>query len=595
MAKKRSKKAPTAKVLEARGRARRDGWLKWIRQGQGEEADERAMRNGCWFDQRRADHWLEFADEYGTLTEGAWAGQPFRLLDWQATATGRLFGWQKHHDEWGYAVRRFRYFYEEVPKKNGKTPLASLLGNYLLFGDSYGRQINITTAATTRKQAERLLKHAVRQIENHPDLADAAKVRKLEGFLHVTHEKNEWQVVAADPDSADGVNGHCIADEIHRWVGFEFYNTLRWMLASQPEGLFIAITTAGSQMESVCRTLHEKTKAVNSGRQFDDDFLGEIWAADPKDDPHDEKTWRKANPSLGNTAAHPLKMSSFRADYQSARDDPTQWPAWLQLRLNLWRTNIDSWIDKATPNGLADWDAGEGGRKGQKKRVDCYEPFTMNDLCDVPCWMGFDGATVRDTTAAVFAFPWDQGRTVRVLPFFWLPQNTAEREQKRTSYRQWAERMHDGWPTIKLTPGDAVDFRTVFEDLRALFSLFNVQRFYFDPMFQAEWLTQELESETGVERVEFPQTITHYAPVVRLAETMIIEHTLRHNGHPVLTWQVANARAKSNANGDKRLIKPLEGDHRKVDGAQAMLMAIRDAVANDQDRDFYDDNEVEVV
>ena len=551
------------------------------------------MRAGCYFDAKRADHWLDFADQYGTLTEGAWAGQKFRLLPWQATATGRLFGWQKQSEEWGYAVRRFRYWYEEVPKKNGKTPLASLIGNYLLFADSYGRQVNLTTAATTRKQAERLLKHAVRQIENSPALAAAATIRKLEGFLHVTYDRNEWQVVAADPDSADGVNGHCIADEIHRWVGFEFFNTLRWMLASQPEGLFVAITTAGSNMESVCRTLHDKTVAVNTGRQIDQDFLGEIWAADGKDDPHDEKTWKKANPSLGSTADHPLKLSSFRADYQAARDDPTQWPAWLQLRLNLWRSNIDSWIDKATPHGLADWDSGELGRKaGGKKRVDCYEPFTLNDLTDKVCYMGFDGATVRDTTAAVFAFP--DKDVVRVLPFFWLPQNTAERESKRVSYRQWSERDHDGWPCIKLTPGDAVDFRTVFEDLRALFGLFNVQRFYFDPMFQAEWLTQELSEETGVERVEFPQTVTHYGPIVRLCESMIISHKLRHNGHPVLTWQISNAAAKENANADKRIVKPKDGDFKKVDGVQAMLMALRDALTP-EDMDFYDEHDVEVV
>ncbi len=77
---------------------------------------------------------------------------------------------------------------------------------------------------------------------------------------------------------------------------------------------------------------------------------------------------------------------------------------------------------------------------------------------------------------------------------------------------------------------------------------------------------------------------------------MIIGHELRHNGHPLLTWQIGNAMAKTNANGDKRLIKQKQGDYRKVDGPQAMLMSLRDAVTGlIDDGDFYDDNDVEVI
>ncbi len=148
--------------LESKGQ--REGWLRYVRQGEGEEADERAIMAGCRFDPRRADHWLEFADKYGTLTEGPWKGKPFTLLPWQQDATARFFGWVKFNEEWDQEVRRFRFLYLEVPKKNGKTPLLSLIGNYLLFGDSWERQINLYLAATTRKQAERCLTHAIRQI-----------------------------------------------------------------------------------------------------------------------------------------------------------------------------------------------------------------------------------------------------------------------------------------------------------------------------------------------------------------------------------------------------------------------------------------------
>lgn len=603
-----SMKRKTTKLLEAIAKAKRDGWYKYLRQGEGEEADERAILAGCYFDFHRAEHWLNFADQYGTLTEGAWKGLPFRLLDWQANATARLFGWQKHSPEWGYAVRRFRYFYLEVPKKNGKTPLLSLIGNYLLFGDSWDRQINLYLAATTRKQAERCLIHAIRQIKNAPDLQEAASVKKLEGFYSIEYADNAWNVVAADPDSADGVNGHCLADEFHRWRGYEFYNSLRYMLASQPEGIFAAITTAGSDLESPCRAVHDKTKAVNAGRQIDEAHYGEIYAASPDDDPHDEATWLKANPSLGDTAEAPIKMSTFRQDYEAAKATPSEWPAFLRLRLNLWTTAEAAWLDEACPRGIYDWDSGDIERRKRNVRIDCYENFSIESLARRPpgadtddededegdeltnanAWMGIDLASVRDTCAAVVSIRRDDG-TICVVPFCWLPERQAERENKRVPYRQWSEAGH-----IRLTPGEVADYDVIFEDLVAIVKRFGICKFFYDDLFQATWLTQRLEDETGAQRIIFPQTIVEYGPVVKDVERLIIAHDIRHNGNPLLTWQIANAKARTNTNQDKRLVKQKQGDYRKVDLAQAMLMSLHDAVTGLEDQDWYDDPDMEV-
>jgi phage terminase large subunit-like protein len=588
-------KPTSARLLEAIRKAKREGWYKYVREGAGQEADERAMLNGCYFDERRADHWLEFADKYGTLTEGAFNGLPFKLLPWQVQCTSRVFGWQKISPEWGYAVRRFKFWYEEVPKKNGKTPLLSLVGNYLLFGDSWDRQINLFLAATTRKQAERCLLHSIRQVKRHPDLLAVAGLKKLEGFWKIEYGENEWNVVAADPDSADGVNGHCLADELHRWKGFEFFNALKWMLASQPEGMFVGITTAGADMQSVCRQLHEKTVNVNSGKQIDESFLGEIYAAGKEDDPHEEATWFKANPSLGTEAESPLKLSSFRADYEAAKAEPSQWPSFLRLRLGVWLTAENAWLDEACPNGIADWDSGPTERAGKKRRIDCYEPFKNEELAalakdGLSAWVGLDFAAVRDTNAAVVSVRRND-KTICVVPYVWLPESEAARQNKRVPYKAWAEAGH-----IKLTPGDVIDYNTIFDDLVEIFDIFGVQKFYYDPLFQAEWMTQRLEEETGATRWEFPQTIMEYGPVIREVERMIIGHEIRHNGNPVMTWQIGNAQAKTNANQDKRIVKQKQGDYRKVDVAQAMLMSMRDAVTGLEDEGgYYDDNEVELV
>jgi phage terminase large subunit-like protein len=591
-------KPNSTKLIEARNKAKREGWLKWIRQGPGEEADERAIINGCWFDLRRAHHWLEFADNYGTLTEGAWKGKPFKLLDWQATETGRLFGWIRHSPEWGFSVRRFRIWFAELPKKQGKTPLLSLMGNYLFFADCVNedgspRQINLYNAATSRKQADRLLTHSIRQIKNSEELSSVAEIKRLEGFGYVKYNDNEWNVVAADPASADGVNGHCLADEFHRWKGFEFYNSIKWMIASQPEGVFATITTAGEQGENVWQYTHDHTLAVNAGTVIDESFYGVIYAADRADDPHDEATWFKANPSLGTDATAPLKLSTFRADYESAKADPTSWPAFLRLRLGISQSQTNTWIEKACVRGFADWDSGPTLRsQSSEPRIDCYEPFTDDDLTQIDATtitLALDLASVRDTVAASLSIC-DQDQIVRNKTWFWLPEKEAMRQAKRVSYQRWAK---DGF--INLTPGDVIDYRRLLNDLIDICEKFSVARFYFDPLFQAEWLTQELAEATGAERVAFPQTIMHYAPLVKEAERRIINHTIRHNANPVMSWQISNAISFENANGDKRIKKRNSSDYRKVDGVQAMIMSLQDTLSADDGASFYETNEVEEI
>lgn len=624
------RKPKSAALLELRGQAKRDGWLKWVRQGEGEEADEKAMLNGCSFDLRRAQHPVDFFERYGVLTEGAWAGQSFRLLPWQHDWLFRGFGWVKYSTEWDEIIRRFRYLFLEVPKKNGKTPLIATLGNYLLFADSYGRQINMFLAATSKQQAARCLKHATRayKYERCEDLARCAVTKKLEGYECVEYGDNLWQVVAADAASADGINGHVLGDEIHRWKGLEFYNTLRWALASQPEGLFVAITTAGSDPESVWATLNQKTKKVNAGHESDQQFFGQIYAIEKDEDPHDEKTWLRVNPSLGSDRASPLKLSTFRADYEAAKLDPTQWPTWLQLRLGRARTGQDTWIE------IEKWDLGKVVREAQQtdKRLDCYEeysialngkPFNQTRLeelrrffpvgdeakespeCqfeiqiagqeisphELDSIMALDGATINDTTSATFTLehPVEDG-VLFEFTFYWLPENRAIELQKKVGFKNWQELGF-----VTLTPGDALDFDVVFHDLTALMQAFGVQSFYFDPLFQAEWLTQKLEAETGAERIEFPQTITFYSPAMKAAQRHIVNRTLRHNGHPILTWQLGNTRAKSNVNSDIRPIKQKHGDYRSIDGIATLIMTMNNWATVADGGSFYDDNELELI
>jgi phage terminase large subunit-like protein len=587
-----ARKRKTTRLVELRNQAKRQGWSRWIRQGEGEESDEQAMLNGCWFVPQRGEHAIEFMEHHCRLHDpGPYYGEPIKFLDWQREFLMRLFGWVRWSEDWQRIVRRFRWCYLELPKKNGKSPLMAAIGCYLLFGDG-NQSTRVFSTATTKKQASIVHLNAAGMVEASPELSAVARIRKEDGYKRIEYPGlgSIWGVAAADARSADGYNGHLLCDELHRWDDWQFWQTLQWMLAAQPEGLMFMITTAGQGMDTICRTQRERAGEVNSGRRQDERFYGLVFAADPQDDPHDEETWKRTNPSLG----HIVKLSDFRADYHDARTDPTKWKAWLRLRLGVWQSAESAWLDEI--GGLDRWDAGAAARqksRRRKTRLDCWDNFTIQRFIDdqTPCWFGLDGATHHDTTAAVFIFPdGTEDEVIRILPYFWLPEAKAQQLGPKVPYREWAE---EGF--ITLTPGDACDYGVVKRDILELCGKLNVRGFAFDPLFQAEWLTQQIDEEADVPRIAFRQTITTFSPPMKTLGRLITQKKALHNGHPLFTWQLSHLRAYEDCNQNQRPVKQKTGDHRTIDGPVAAIMGLSLAVANEDNQPtWYDHDEHEV-
>ena len=129
------------------------------------------------------------------------------------------------------------------------------------------------------------------------------------------------------------------------------------------------------------------------------------------------------------------------------------------------------------------------------------------------------------------------------------------------------------------------------QDLEKLCEHFGIDSFYFDPNFQAEWLTERLASNQSMNRIAFGQTMSNFSPPMKTAERMILEKRWRHNGHPIFTWQLGNLKAKHDANQNIRPVKQKHGDYRTVDGPVCGIMSLEKwTVAMDD----FDDGEMEM-
>ena len=140
---------------------------KWIRG----ISDERAVAAGCWFDERLANYAVNWFPKHLAHSKGEWNGKPFELMKWQAEdIIAPLFGWVRPGE-----TRRFRRTYIEIPKKNGKSTLASGIGLLMLAGDNEPAA-HCFSAATAKDQASIVHAEAIAMVESSEALKDILKI-----------------------------------------------------------------------------------------------------------------------------------------------------------------------------------------------------------------------------------------------------------------------------------------------------------------------------------------------------------------------------------------------------------------------------------
>ena len=507
---------------------------KWIRTA----ADERAAAGGCQFDERAAEKVARFFSRFLCHSKGDWAGKPFELLDWQRDdVVYPLFGWKRPDGS-----RRFRRAYIELAKKNGKSTLAAGIGLYMLVAD--GEQgAEVYSAATDQKQASIVHGEAINMVDASPELSSRLTINRTTKTIAFPATKSVYRALSSGHRSQEGLNAHAIViDELHAWYGRELWDALKYAFRSRRQGLQFVITTAGDDMLSVCREQHDYAAGVINGTIPDERFFGCIRAADVLDDWTEPAVWRKANPSLGIT----IREDEFAADVAEAQKSPTTQAAFKRYSLNVWATATNPWLR------IEDWLA-------------CEEPYTEEDLAGHECFAGLDLASTTDMSALVLLFP-DADRC-RLLPYFWLPEDAAADRDAPEEYCVWARNGQ-----LRTTPGNVCDYDVVERDVGLLSTRFKIRELAYDP-YNAESLTQRLESNHAIKRIAFPQTMPNFAGPTKEFERLILGRRIRHNGHPILNWMAGNVNVFSDANGNMRPVKPKRGDKRKIDGIVAAIMA----------------------
>jgi phage terminase large subunit-like protein len=302
-----------------------------------------------------------------------------------------------------------------------------------------------------------------------------------------------------------------------------------------------------------------------------DSFYPVIYGAEDNDPWDDEEVWRLCSPAYGDF----LDPRSVREEFEKAQRRPAEQNSFRRFVLSQWTKQETRFID------MADWDR-------------CNGPVNLEDLCELPCYVGLDLSTKSDITALVLVFL-DGNNRYHIVPYFWVPEDnlSGRANQESAKYRVW---QSGGY--LRTTPGNVIDYAAVRSHLQELRDQFGVdiREVAFDP-WNATQFAQHLQ-EDGFVAVEVAQNFRHLSEATKELQTAAMQGNLRHGGHPVLRWMADCMTVKQDSNGNVRPVKPDRlKNSKRIDGIVGAVMAISRAMVRggEQGRSVYDSRDVRFV
>jgi phage terminase large subunit-like protein len=480
--------------------------------------------------------------------KGPLSGQTLKLEKWQKDILAALFG-LKHKET---HKRRYSEALVYVPRKNGKSMLCSaIVIAYLIIDAEKGKEVvsvagSSDQAALIYKPIRISLKNEQSPLNSPENKNPNCKFKVLGNPRKIIsqNELNTYIPLTADGDRNHGLNvSLSIMDEIHSWKqkqGAALYEAIVTSMGMRQSPLNIIITTADFARDSICNDKFRLGQRVCDNSADDPTFLPVLYYLDGNDDWTSEEAWFKANPQLGKS----ISLDFYKKEVKKALADPAYVNSFKRLYMNVQTQSETKFLDFMRWKDSEDQD---------------------NTLKGRSCYAGLDLGFKNDLCAMVLEFPYNDKYYVK--SFMWIPEG----HPKINFYKS------KGWidnNEIIVTQGNAIDFKTVREDIVRICAQYDVIEFGYDPRFSTE-LVQVLYNEHSLPMIEINQSPRYLSEPLKDIAVSIANDKFRHDGNSCASWQIGNATSKENAQGLIQLVKPTGNDATlaKVDMVAAFSMA----------------------
>lgn len=414
----------------------------------------------------------QFASDNIVQTKGRWAGQKLTPEGWERDLLDELYLVDADHN----------YVYREalvgLPRKNGKSTIASAIGLYGLVGS--GEQgAEVYAAAAARDQARIVFNQAREFVEASPTLSQVLKVQR--NAILCPANNGIFRVLSSDAPLQHGLNPSLVViDELWAHKDPELYYALTTGQLARQNPLVVSITTAGFDRDSILWQVYEhgrnlREQGIDAMRKAR--FLF-VWHQAPDNCLlTDRKAWRQANPASWITDELLEREAERLPEFVFRR-----------LHLNQWTDIEDAWI------APGDWDACKG------------DPVLVPGEAT---FMALDIGIKRDARAIV----WVQWHDDKLHVGHEIAVPTPDNPLSAAEARVRVSELAGGFEALREIPYDPWSFRE-----------------------SAEMLADE-----GLPMVQYDQSNVNMAPASERLYELIKEHRLVHDGNATLRSQILAA------------------------------------------------------
>lgn len=488
----------------------------------------------------KAEHILKFA-KFCRHVKGPDAGKSIELEGFQVLFLAAVYGFRNKSD---HSIRWVTDVILFVPRKSGKTTLASIIALYeLLFGEA-GPEV--FTLATNREQASICFDSSKAIMESMAPELQSRFIPFRSELKKAGDSTSTYRALSRENrKTGDGKNPSCaMIDEAAQITERGSIEVLHSGMAARKNPLRMYLTTASFTKETKFFEDLNHFRAVLRGAAEDSHrWFGLLYSVDPGDEWSDPAVWGKANPMLGVSVT--IEAIQHMAD--EAKSKPASLNEFLCKQLNIYVSSNAAWVDRRY------WDESVAPLPTDKPEA---------------TFIGFDLAHSRDLNAVVTLHRYAEEDLYAKFKFF-LPEESIELIPNH--YKSiFSQAVASG--ILHLTPGNVTDLNEIESYIRQEAELYEVKEIGYDP-YNAAALVANLFSY-GLPVKKVGQGMAVLSNPSKTAEQLILKKAIKHDGNPFVGWQLGNCEVYTDVNGNVKVRKNEADPSAKVDGIIAMIMAL---------------------
>lgn len=500
------------------------------------------------YSHKRANHILEFAENYCRLSKGARAGKLVRLELWEKAHLAAIFGFIDINGN-----RMCREAVLIVGKKNGKSLLASIVGLYMLLGDGEPGP-EVYAVATKKDQAKIIWTESKRMVRKSGTLLKRVKPLVAELSSELFND-GTFKPLASDSDTLDGLNIYCgLMDEIHQWKdGRKLYDIIADGVTAREQPLIYITSTAGNIREDIYDQKYEEAERVINGL-FDEEgykdihFFPFIYELDKREEWTDPECWKKANPGLGTIKNYNALAEKVR----KAQENRALVKNLVCKEFNIRETSTESWLTF--------------------EQIDNQEMYDIRELKPRYGIGGCDLSSTTDLTCATMVFMVPEDEHIYVKQMYWIPEDLLEKRvrEDKIPYDIWLEKGY-----LRTCPGNRMHYKYVVDWYRELQEQDDIYLFKCGvDGWSASYFVEEMKNTFGQAVIDlvFQGKKTLSGPMKALGADLEKKRVIYGN-NPVLKWCLCNTSVDRDRNDNIQPAKGKQGATRRIDGMASLLDA----------------------